>query len=230
MAALVAAAGFRPRPVPCSSRWRRSSAGPGATSGAVSLNLVIYGLTAPFAAALMERSACAGGGDRAGMVSLGAGLTLMMTVRLAAGVLWGVLGVGTGAMALVFGAIIANRWFVRHRGLVTGLFSAASSSGQVMFLPCDRALAPRSGVALGREPDGGVLPGGGPGGAPCCGTDPRTWGTCPTAPPVTDASPRSSAAAPDLAGLALRALPGRAAADFWALFLTSGCAAGRPTG
>ena len=48
--------GSGPRPAPCWSRSRRSSAGRGATtSGAVSLNLIIYGLTAPFAAALMER-------------------------------------------------------------------------------------------------------------------------------------------------------------------------------
>jgi sugar phosphate permease len=56
--------------------------------------------------------------------------------------LWGLpVGVGTGAMALVLGAIVANRWFVRHRGLVTGLFSAASSTGQLVFLPAIAHLA-----------------------------------------------------------------------------------------
>ena len=38
-------------------------------------------------------------------------------------------------MALVLGAIVADRWFATHRGLVTGLFSAASSGGQLIFLP-----------------------------------------------------------------------------------------------
>jgi MFS family permease len=76
------------------------------------------------------------------MVSAGAGLTLVMTSAWQLWFLWGVpVGVGTGAMALVFGAIIANRWFVRHRGLVTGLFSAASSTGQLIFLPAIAHLA-----------------------------------------------------------------------------------------
>ena len=57
--------------------------------------------------------------------------------------LWGVaVGVGTGAMALVLGAIVANRWFVEsRRGLVTGIFSAAGAAGQLVFLPGIAALA-----------------------------------------------------------------------------------------
>ena len=56
--------------------------------------------------------------------------------------LWGfAVGIGTGALALVFGAIIANRWFVRHRGVVVGVFSAASSTGQLVFLPAIAQLA-----------------------------------------------------------------------------------------
>jgi sugar phosphate permease len=58
-------------------------------------------------------------------------------------VLWGLaVGVGTGAMALVLGAIVANRWFVEsRRGLVTGVFSAAGAAGQLVFLPAIAALA-----------------------------------------------------------------------------------------
>jgi sugar phosphate permease len=49
---------------------------------------------------------------------------------------WGfAIGMGSGSMALVFGAIVADRWFVTNRGLVTGVFSAASSTGQLVFLP-----------------------------------------------------------------------------------------------
>ena len=76
------------------------------------------------------------------LVSAGAGLTLVMNSSWQLWLLWGVpIGVGTGAMALVFGAIVANRWFVRHRGLVTGVFSAASSTGQLVFLPAIAHLA-----------------------------------------------------------------------------------------
>ena len=144
MAALVAAAGFRSstgallEPLEAEFGWSRAT-----TSGAVSLNLVVYGLTAPFAAALMERF-----GIRRVvavallLVALGSGLTLVMTSPWQLWLLWGfAVGIGTGALALVFGAIIANRWFVRHRGVVVGVFSAASSTGQLVFLPAIAQLA-----------------------------------------------------------------------------------------
>ena len=108
-----------------------------------SLNLVLFGLTAPFAAALMERFgvrrvvACA-----LTLVALGSGLTLVMTSPWQLWLLWGVaVGLGTGSLALVLGAIVANRWFVRHRGLMIGVFSAASSTGQLVFLPLIAQLA-----------------------------------------------------------------------------------------
>ncbi len=159
MAALVAAAGFRSstgallEPLEHEFGWSRAT-----TSGAVSLNLVIYGLTAPFAAALMERFGVRRVVALAlTLVAAGAGLTLVMTSAWQLWFLWGVpIGVGTGAMALVFGAIVANRWFVRHRGLVTGVFSAASSTGQLIFLPAIAQLAHGPGLALGRGPGGRV--------------------------------------------------------------------------
>jgi len=144
MAALIAAAGFRSstgallEPLEHEFGWSRST-----TSGAVSLNLVIYGLTAPFAAALMERF----GVRRVVAVALflvavGSGLTMVMTSAWQLWLLWGfAVGVGTGSLALVFGAIVANRWFVRHRGVVVGVFSAASSTGQLVFLPAIAQLA-----------------------------------------------------------------------------------------
>ncbi len=144
MAALVAAAGFRSStgallvPLEDEFGWSRAT-----TSGAVSLNLVVYGLVAPFAAALMERF----GLRRVVVIALllvaiGSGLTVLMTSPWQLWLLWGfAVGVGTGSLALVFGAIVANRWFVRHRGLVVGLFSAASSTGQLVFLPAIAGLA-----------------------------------------------------------------------------------------
>ena len=138
LAGLVAAAAFRSstgvllEPVEQEFGWSRTT-----TSGAVSLNLIVYGLTAPFAAALMERF----GVRRMATLSLVAvGLasaaTTLMTSAWQLWLLWGfVIGIGTGSMALVFGAIVANRWFVSHRGLVTGIFSAANATGQLVFLP-----------------------------------------------------------------------------------------------
>ncbi|GAB7002942.1 MFS transporter [Nocardioides sp. AN3] len=144
MASLIAAAGFRSstgallEPLEQDFGWSRAT-----TSGAVSLNLIVYGLTAPFAAALMERF----GVRRVvaaslTLVAVGSGLTLVMTQAWQLWLLWGfAVGIGTGALALVFGAIVANRWFVAHRGVVVGVFSAASSTGQLIFLPLIAHLA-----------------------------------------------------------------------------------------
>ncbi|HEX2705844.1 MAG TPA: MFS transporter [Candidatus Lustribacter sp.] len=144
LAALVAAAGFRSSTgaligdLEAEFGWSRAT-----TSGAVSANLVIYGLTAPFAAALMDRF-----GVRRTvalalvLVSVGTGLTTVMTQAWQLWALWGLaVGVGTGALALVLGSVIANRWFETQRGLVTGIFSAASATGQLVFLPGIAALA-----------------------------------------------------------------------------------------
>jgi sugar phosphate permease len=60
--------------------------------------------------------------------------------------LWGVVvGLGVGSTALVFGALVANRWFVRNRGLVMGIFGAAFSTGQLIFLPSLARLIENSG-------------------------------------------------------------------------------------
>jgi predicted MFS family arabinose efflux permease len=49
---------------------------------------------------------------------------------------WGGLsGLGTGLAGAVMGATVANRWFVARRGLVLGVFGAATSAGQLIFLP-----------------------------------------------------------------------------------------------
>ena len=51
--------------------------------------------------------------------------------------LWGVVvGVGTGSMASVLAATVANRWFVARRGLVIGVLTAAGATGQLVFLNC----------------------------------------------------------------------------------------------
>lgn len=142
--AILGAAGFRATPgvliTPLQEEFGWSK---GTISAAVSINLVLYGLTAPFAAALMDRF-----GMRR-MVSLalllvatGSGLTVLMTASWQLWLCWGVLvGLGTGSMALVFVATVTDRWFVRHRGLVTGVLTAAGATGQLIFLPVLAELA-----------------------------------------------------------------------------------------
>lgn len=136
--ALVATAAFRSstgaffEPLEAEFGWTRAQ-----LSGAVMLNLIVYGLVAPFAATLLERLSMRLVATVALLlVSAGAGLAVLMTQAWQLWVLWGgLVGVGTGAMALVFGAAVANRWFVRRRGLVMGIFSASNACGQLIFLP-----------------------------------------------------------------------------------------------
>jgi MFS family permease len=145
---LIGAAGFRAVPSvlidPLHEEfgWSRTT-----ISAAVSINLVLFGVISPFAAALMDRL-----GMRrvvAGalvLVAAGSGLTVFMTASWQLLLCWGVLvGVGTGSMSMAFVATVTGRWFVRHRGLVSGILTAAGATGQLIFLPLVAALATAQG-------------------------------------------------------------------------------------
>ncbi len=142
--AIIGAAGFRATPgvliTPLEDEfgWSRAT-----ISVAVSVNLLLFGLTAPFAAALMDRFGVRRVVSLALLlVATGSGLTVFMQTSWQLILLWGVLvGLGTGSMALVFVATIAGRWFVKHRGVVTGVLTAAGATGQLIFLPLLAALA-----------------------------------------------------------------------------------------
>ncbi|MEO0067133.1 MAG: hypothetical protein RJB63_258 [Actinomycetota bacterium] len=135
---LICAAAFRSTtsimfmPLEMEFGWTRSL-----TSSALSINLVVYGITAPFAATLMERFSPKRVVVAAlTLVALGTGLTIGMTQPWQLMLYWGVfVGLGTGCLALVFASLVANRWFTHRRGLVTGIFSAAYATGQLIFLP-----------------------------------------------------------------------------------------------
>src|SRR5580658_9407066 len=101
-------------------------------SSALAVRLVLYGLMAPFAAALIERY----GVRRVviiaiAMIVTGLLLALVMTKAWHLIVLWGIIvGFGTGMTALVLSAIISTRWFTARRGLVLGMLTASSATGQ----------------------------------------------------------------------------------------------------
>jgi predicted MFS family arabinose efflux permease len=136
-ATLVAAAAFRAAPGPLMVPLHEGGWSIVTMSAAVGVNLMLYGLTAPFAAALMGRF-----GLRrvvsAGLLLIAAGSGLSVLARAAWQLVltWGVLiGLGTGSMALVFAATVANAWFVKRRGLVMGILTAGGAAGQLVFLP-----------------------------------------------------------------------------------------------
>ncbi|MGI3779600.1 MAG: MFS transporter [Janthinobacterium lividum] len=142
--ALVGAAAFRAAPGPLMVPLHEDLGWSMVTmSAAVSVNLVLYGLTAPFAAALMQRLGLRKvTGAALVLVAAGAGLSVFVRAAWQLTFTWGVLvGLGTGSMALVFAATVANAWFVRRRGLVLGILTAGGAAGQLVFLPIVAYLA-----------------------------------------------------------------------------------------
>jgi MFS family permease len=122
--------------------WSRST-----VSFAAGVGILFYGLTGPFAAALMQ-----GMGVR--RVVLGA-LALMAAATLASTLMrepwqyvatWGVAaGIGSGALAMTLAATVVNRWFVARRSLMMGLLTAATATGNLIFLPVLALLAEDGG-------------------------------------------------------------------------------------
>jgi MFS family permease len=148
---MVVTAGVRATPgvliVPFESyfHWSRAT-----ISFAVGVNLLLYGLMGPFAAALMDRF-----GVRR---TIGAALTVIVASVAATPamreawqlvMLWGVLiGCGCGLVGNFLAALVATRWFHRRQGLVVGLLTAANAAGQLIFLPAIAALLDAAGWRL----------------------------------------------------------------------------------
>ena len=148
---LLATAGIRSAPgiliVPFEQEfgWSRAT-----ISMAISVNLLLYGLTGPFAAALLDRLGVRGTVVLA-LVLLGTGvsLTTLMTAPWQLVLLWGVvIGGGTGMTALALGATVVNRWFSERRGLVMGVLTASTATGQLLFLPLMAAIVEHYGWRL----------------------------------------------------------------------------------
>lgn len=141
---LLAAAGARATPgvilLPVGNEFQWSRA---TVSSIVSINIFLYGLIGPFAAALYQRF----GLRRTTMTAMallatGYGLSTFATHYWELVVLWGVVvGAGSGMAATVLGAAVAQRWFTERRGLVMGVLTASTATGQLVFL---RALASAS--------------------------------------------------------------------------------------
>ena len=145
---LLAAVGVRATPsvliVPLERAfgWSR-----GTISFAISLNIVLYGLVGPFAAALMQQL-----GIRRTvllaltLISVSVASSTWMTAPWQLVLSWGLaVGLGTGVTALVLGATIVNRWFAKQQGLVMGIITASTATGQLVFLPMLAAVAESAG-------------------------------------------------------------------------------------
>jgi MFS family permease len=116
-------------------------------SSALSIRFILFGLMAPFAAALMNRFGLRNVALSALSIVASALLaSLAMTKVWHLILLWGVvIGIGTGMTALVLGATIAARWFNARRGLVVGILTASVATGQLVFLPLLASVTERMG-------------------------------------------------------------------------------------
>lgn len=112
--------------------WSRSS-----ISLAFAVSLFLYGVSGPFMAALVDKY----GLKRMmlGSMSLlmvGLASTYMMQHEWHLLLIWGVMiGLGSGLFLSVLSAQVANRWFVKRRGLAVGILTAATATGQLVLLP-----------------------------------------------------------------------------------------------
>ena len=146
--ALLAAAGQRATPgVLLSPIQTAMGWDAGSVSLAAAIGIFLYGLTGPFAAALMQtlgvRKVLVGAliGMAASM-----GLSTLATAPWQLILTWGLLGgVASGCVAGALAATITNRWFAARRGLVMGTLTASSSTGQLVFLPALAAISGHAG-------------------------------------------------------------------------------------
>src|SRR5438067_3106136 len=136
-AGVRAAPGVLIVPLEAEFHWSRAT-----ISFAVGINLLVYGLIGPFAAAVMDRF-----GVRRTMTlalaATAAGVALSPAMQHAWQLilLWGVIvGLSTGFIGAYLAAYIAARWFRTREGLVIGLLTAANAAGQLVFLPTMAAL------------------------------------------------------------------------------------------
>lgn len=188
--------------------WSRA-----AVSFAVALGLLLFGLAGPLSGWLMDRR-----GPRLlmlgglGLVAASMALSVAMTALWQLNLLWGVLsGLGTGAAAAVLGASVANRWFFARRGLVMGIFGAATSAGQLVFVPLLMFLVVTAGWRVAALMLAGVV-------AAIIlpvilfmRDDPAEVGLRPYGMPTTAASPAPQSAPGNIMGRAVRA------PEFWLL-------------
>lgn len=120
---------------------------PAEISSALSIRFILFGLMAPFAAALLNRYGLRNMTLLSLLIVASALVaSLAMTKVWQLMLLWGVvIGIGTGMTALVLGATIAARWFAARRGLVVGILTASVATGQLVFLPLLASLTERMG-------------------------------------------------------------------------------------
>ena len=151
-AVLVATAGVRAAPgafllsMQDEPDWSTS-----ALSFAAAVGLLVYGLSGPISGRLMAAVGIRGVTIDALVLTAGSLITSSFVREIwLLTIFFGLLsGLGTGLVASVLGPTVANRWFVKDRGLVVGVFGASVSAGQLIFFPFLTTLAVTVGWRTG---------------------------------------------------------------------------------
>lgn len=101
------------------------------------ISLVIYGFSGPFVAALLENVGVKKIMLWAMSVLMsGIGLTFFMAYSWQLILVWGVIfGLGSSVFLTVLSTYVANHWFEQRRGLVLGILTASTATGQLILLP-----------------------------------------------------------------------------------------------
>jgi MFS family permease len=126
--------------------WSTSS-----VSFAAAMGLVVFGLAGPLSGWLMGRI----GVRNVVLLSLVVTSSALVATSLVREIwqltlFFGLIsGLGTGLVASVLGPTVATRWFIKDRGLVTGVLGASNSTGQLIFFPLLTALAVTAGWRAG---------------------------------------------------------------------------------
>ncbi|MBM7633104.1 MFS transporter [Geomicrobium sediminis] len=128
----IASSGVLMTPFQRDFGWDRS-----AIALAFGVSLFLYGIAGPFIAALLESV-----GLRRMMIGsmltllTGSILTLVMTEPWHLIIIWGVIiGLGASLFLTVISPFVANYWFKKRRGLVVGILTASTATGQLILLP-----------------------------------------------------------------------------------------------
>ncbi|MGJ0483187.1 MAG: MFS transporter [Methylomicrobium sp.] len=108
-----------------------------AISGAVAVNLLLFGVSSPWLGRWMDlygpKRVCLAS---IALLALAAGACTVMSELWQWYLLWGIIaGIGSGGTSIVLGSALINRWFREQRGLALGILGAAFSSGQLIFTP-----------------------------------------------------------------------------------------------
>ncbi|WP_019156521.1 MFS transporter [Robertmurraya massiliosenegalensis] len=117
--------------------WDRS-----VISFAFAISLFLYGFSGPFMAALVDVI----GLKKMMLLAMatliaGLGLTFWMNEVWQLILIWGVIiGLGSSLFLTILSPHIANRWFVKKRGLAVGILTASTATGQLVLLPVLAAL------------------------------------------------------------------------------------------